>query len=81
MKQFIRWLIKSTLGRLSEGKEPTMRSTQAWAKYFFGGFAEFTKTEVILEDRIEVYSVSLSLFSSFSSEVVNGRINLTLDGK
>ncbi|KAJ5288305.1 hypothetical protein N7508_011080 [Penicillium antarcticum] len=55
VKQFIRWLAKSTLGRLTEGKEPTVRSAQAWAEQFFGGFAEFTKTEVIPEDRTEVY--------------------------
>ncbi|KAJ6027390.1 hypothetical protein N7460_012207 [Penicillium canescens] len=47
VKQFIRWLAKSTLGRLTEGKEPTVRSAQAWAEQFFGGFAEFTKTERI----------------------------------
>ena len=70
VKQFIRWLAKSTLGRLTEGKEPTVRSAQAWAEQFFGGFAEFTKTEVIPEDRTEVYQVSPSLFSS---EVINGR--------
>ncbi|KAJ5816420.1 hypothetical protein N7447_008653 [Penicillium robsamsonii] len=48
-------IIKPLRGRLTEGKEPTVRSAQAWAEQFFGGFAEFTKTEVIPEDRTEVY--------------------------
>lgn len=64
VKQFIRWLAKSTSGRLSENKEPTVRSAQAWAEQFFGGFAEFTKTVVIPEDRTEIYQVSPSLYYS-----------------
>ncbi|CAI7606767.1 unnamed protein product [Penicillium viridicatum] len=55
-------ITKPLKGRFTEGKEPTVRSAQAWAEQFFGGFAEFTKTEVIPEDRTDVYQASPSLF-------------------
>ncbi|KAJ5145808.1 uncharacterized protein N7515_000372 [Penicillium bovifimosum] len=55
VKQFIRWCVSSATGRLSEGKQPTVRTVKAWAERFFGGFKESTKTEVPQKDRKEVY--------------------------
>ncbi|KAJ6019330.1 hypothetical protein N7522_001397 [Penicillium canescens] len=55
VKEFIRWCVSSATGRLSEGKQPTVRTVKAWAERFFGGFKESTKTEVPKEDRKEVY--------------------------
>ncbi|OQD85679.1 hypothetical protein PENANT_c009G09656 [Penicillium antarcticum] len=47
VKEFIRWCVSSATGRLSEGKQPTVRTVKAWAERFFGGFKESTKTEWI----------------------------------
>ncbi|KAJ5139024.1 uncharacterized protein N7515_003872 [Penicillium bovifimosum] len=55
VKEFIRWCVSSATGRLSEGKQPTVRTVKAWAERFFGGFKESTKTEVPQKDRKEVY--------------------------
>ena len=55
IKDFIHWCIDSTKGRLSENKKPTMTSTLACAKRFFGGFEEATKSEIVPSDREEIY--------------------------
>jgi hypothetical protein len=60
VKGFIRWCVSSTTGRLSEGKQPTVRTIKAWAERFFRGFKESTKTEVPEKDRKEVYDVGSS---------------------
>lgn len=60
IKEFIRWYISSTEGRLNENGRPTVRTVQACAERFFGGFEELTKTKIIPDDRKEIKSVSLS---------------------
>lgn len=60
IKEFIRWYIGSTEGRLNENGRPTVRTVQACAERFFGGFEELTKTKIIPDDRKEIKSVSLS---------------------
>ena len=61
VKAFIRWYADSTVGRLSTNKKPTVRTTKACAERFFGGFRDFTKTEIPEVDRNEVYRVSSQL--------------------
>ncbi|KAI2741899.1 hypothetical protein DTO013E5_5321 [Penicillium roqueforti] len=56
IKEFIRWYISSTEGRLNENGRPTVRTVQACAERFFGGFEELTKTKIIPDDRKEIKS-------------------------
>lgn len=57
VKEFMRWYVSSTEGRLSDDKKPTLRTAKAYAERFFGGFTEYTKTEVAKEDQKEIYNV------------------------
>lgn len=61
IKEFIRWYIGSTQGRLSENERPTVRTVNACAERFFGGFEAFTKTKIIPDDRKEIKTVGLFL--------------------
>ena len=60
IKEFIRQYIGSTEGRLNENGRLTVRTVQAYAERFFSRFEEFIKTKIILDDRREIKSVSLS---------------------
>jgi hypothetical protein len=59
IKEFIRWYISSTTGRLAEDERPTVRTANACAERFFSGFEEFTKVKIIPADRKEIKTVSL----------------------
>ncbi|CAG7932841.1 unnamed protein product [Penicillium olsonii] len=56
IKEFIRWYIGSTEGRLDENGRPTVRTVESCAERFFGGFEELTKTKIIPDDRKEIKS-------------------------
>jgi hypothetical protein len=64
IKEFIRWYIGSIQGRLNENGRPTVRTVEACAERFFGGFEEITKTKIIPDDRKEIKSVCLSSLPS-----------------
>ena len=51
IKQFIRWYTSSIQGRLNEDELPTVRTVSAHAERFFGGFEQFTKFKIILDER------------------------------
>ncbi|KAJ5267504.1 hypothetical protein N7478_010312 [Penicillium angulare] len=55
VKGFMRWYVDSTVGRLDVNEKPTVRTSKACAERFFGGFKDFTKTEVPEQDRKEIY--------------------------
>lgn len=59
IKEFIRWYTSSIQGRLNEDELPTVRTVSAHAERFFGGFEQFTKTKIVLDDRKEIKTVSL----------------------
>ncbi|KAJ5500694.1 hypothetical protein N7453_009745 [Penicillium expansum] len=54
IKEFIRWYTSSIQGRLNEDELPTVRTVSAHAERFFGGFEQFTKTKIVLDDRKEI---------------------------
>ena len=89
VKAFIRWYADSTVGRLDSDGKPTVRTSKACAERFFGGFKDFTRSEVPERDRKEVYGVSSSrLFYPRQKqfEVIDNQLQwinntLTKDGK
>ncbi|KAJ5415013.1 hypothetical protein N7509_000111 [Penicillium cosmopolitanum] len=82
VKGFIRWYIDSTVGRLDINKKPTVRTSKACAERFFGGFKDFTKTEVPEPDRKEIYGHSRHIWSGAVDDKLQWIKNtLTKDGK
>ena len=63
IKEFIRWYVSSTEGRLNEDGLPTVRTVCAHAERFFGGFEQFTKTQIVPGDRNEIKMVCLFVTS------------------
>jgi hypothetical protein len=63
IKEFIRWYIGSTLGRLNKDGRPTVRTVQACAERFFVGFEEATKSVISHDDRKEIKTVGWFLVS------------------
>lgn len=72
VKEFIRWYISSISGRLDENERPTVRTVDACAERFFGGFEDFTKVKIIPADRKEIKTVSL-LPISFCDHILNAK--------
>lgn len=62
IKEFLRWYIHSTRGRLSETGRPTVKSVVLCAERFFGGLEENMRISIPQEDRSEVFNVSLDFF-------------------
>ncbi|PYH42369.1 uncharacterized protein BP01DRAFT_376250 [Aspergillus saccharolyticus JOP 1030-1] len=56
LKEFIRWHVDSTVGRLDPDGRPTMNSTLVWAQEFALGFYLETKREIPYHDRQDLYS-------------------------
>ncbi|KAJ9481456.1 hypothetical protein VN97_g12019 [Penicillium thymicola] len=65
IKEFIRWYIHSTRGRLSKNGRPVMKSVVSCAERLFGGLEEKLQISVAPGDRTEIYSdIDLVLFPS-----------------
>lgn len=59
IKEFIRWYVHSTKGRLDPDGRPTVVTTMACAERFFGGFETATGNMIAEADRSEIYGVSI----------------------
>jgi hypothetical protein len=59
LKEFIRWLVDSTEGKLAPDRRPTMNSVLNRAQEFVPGFYLETGNEIPHYDRAELYKVSL----------------------
>ncbi|KAJ5456181.1 hypothetical protein N7530_011455 [Penicillium desertorum] len=57
IKEFIRWYVHSTKGRLDPDGRPTVVTTMACAERFFGGFETATGNMIAEADRSEIYGV------------------------
>jgi len=62
LKEFFRWIIDSTEGRLASNGRPTMPTMLVRAQEFVPGFSLVTGKEISSRDRADLYYVS-SLFS------------------
>jgi hypothetical protein len=62
LKEFTRWLIESTKGRVADDGRPTMSTILVRAQEFIPGFFLETGNEIPSQDARELYYVS-SLFS------------------
>lgn len=58
LKEFIRWHVESTNGRLAPNGRPTKDTTLIWAQEFVPGFYFLTGNEISPHDRADLYSVS-----------------------
>ncbi|KAI2844070.1 hypothetical protein CBS12448_9977 [Aspergillus niger] len=56
LKEFIRWYIQSTKGKLDPNGLPTMKSVLVWAQQFVPGFYLETGKEIPYHDRRDLYS-------------------------
>lgn len=63
IKGFIRWYTYSTKGRLSLDGRPTVITTLVCAERFFGGFETAIGNMIAIEDRSEIYGVSIVRFA------------------
>lgn len=70
IKEFIRWYIHGTRGRVSDNGRPTVKTVLLCAERLFGGFEEDMQLSIPQDDRSEVYNVSLAFF------LLNFRISL-----
>lgn len=64
LKEFTRWLIESTKGRLADDGRPTKNTIKVRAQEFVPGFFLETGNEISSQDATELYYVS----SHFSLE-------------
>ena len=58
LKEFFRWVIDSTEGRIAPNGRPTMHSMLVWAQEFVPGFSLVTGKEISTRDRADLYYVS-----------------------
>ncbi|KAJ5101748.1 hypothetical protein NUU61_003970 [Penicillium alfredii] len=56
IKEFLRWYIHSTRGRLSKNGRPVVKSVLSCAERFFSGLEEEMQISVGLEDRKEIFN-------------------------
>ena len=61
-KDFLRFIVATSQGIIDDGqKKVTVDSINAFAEWFFAGFARVTGNRINEEDRCAVYAVSASL--------------------
>ena len=58
LKEFIRWLVESTKGKLAPNGRPTMHTILVRAQEFVPGFFLETGNEISSHDRSDLYHVS-----------------------
>jgi hypothetical protein len=58
VKDFLRFYISTSRGKIDEDERPTADSVNAFAEWFFAGFTHLTATPTDEADRSEVYNVS-----------------------
>ena len=58
LKEFFRWVIDSTKGRIAPNGRPTMSSMLVWAQEFVPGFPLVTGNEISSRDSADLYYVS-----------------------
>jgi hypothetical protein len=58
VKNFLRFYIATSCGKIDENERPTADSVNAFAEWFFAGFTRITSTPTDEADRSEVYNVS-----------------------
>ena len=68
IKDFLCWYINSSAGsgRISKNGKPTVRSTCTFAERFFGGFEDATTSQIVQEDRTEIYAVCVFSFCKYA---------------